>query len=39
MAANGLMSLDVIFLKGDMFKQVIMSYCARDLLINFVILL
>ena len=33
--AAGLRSLDIPFLDGKMFKQVIMS-CTRDLVINFV---
>ena len=35
MMADGMRLLDIPFLDGNMFKQVIM-YCTRDLVINFV---
>ena len=37
MMSDGLRSLDIPFLDGNMFKQVIIS-CTRDLVVNFVIL-
>ena len=38
MMSAGLRLLDIPFMGGDMFKQVIMS-CTRDIVINFVFIL